>query len=803
MFRGVNYSNMKKDTAFVLPFIDLTIEDIPFVGGKNASLGEMYKTLKKKGVDVPNGFAVTAFAYRHFLKVTGLKEKIKEILSTLNTKSTRNLASHGKKVREAILKAEIPEEITKEIIKNYKKLSREYKEKNVDVAVRSSATAEDLPDASFAGQQDTYLNISGEKALIESCKKCFASLFTDRAISYREDKGFSHFDVALSIGIQKMVRSDLASSGVMFSIDTESGFRDAAYITSIYGLGENIVQGEVNPDEFYVHKPTLKKGFKSIISKKVGDKKIKMIYSNDPNNPTKNVQVKLSERKKYSINEKEILKLAKWAMIIEDHYSKPMDMEWAKDGKLNKLFIVQARPETVQSRKDLTKLEEYKMPKKGKLLIEGKSVGSRIGSGKVRVIKDASGINSFKKGEVLVTTMTDPDWEPIMKIASAIVTDKGGRTSHAAIISREFKIPAVVGTNNATKVLKTGQEVTVSCAEGEKGFVYDKKIKYKIIKHNLKKIPKTKTQIMLIAGTPEQAFEQSFIPNKGVGLAREEFIISSAIKIHPNALIDFEKLKDKKLKEQIENLTSDYKDKKQFYVDKLAEGIGTIASAFYPKDVIVRTSDFKTNEYRNLIGGELYEPDEKNPMIGWRGASRYYNKNFEEAFKLECLALKKVRNVFGLKNVKIMIPFCRTVEEGKKVQKIMAQKGLKRGKDKLEIYMMCEIPSDVILADEFSKIFDGFSIGSNDLTQLTLGLDRDSEIVASVSNENDEAVKKFISEFIVKAKKNSKKIGICGQAPSDFPDFAKFLVKEGIDSISLNPDSVIKTTLEIAKAEKH
>ena len=791
-----------RETDFVLPFNEIKIEDIPLVGGKNASLGEMYQELKQKGVEIPNGFAVTAFAYKHFMSVTGLKEKIKDLLLTLNTKDTRNLMAHGKKVREEILKAKIPEEIEKEIIYFYKRLSHEYKEKYTDVAVRSSATAEDLPDASFAGQQDTFLNIRGEEKILEACKKSFASLFTDRAISYREDKGFNHFDISLSIGIQKMVRSDLASSGVMFSIDTESGFKDVVYITSIYGLGENIVQGAVNPDEFYVHKPTLKKGFNSIISKKVGDKKLKMIYSEESNKPVKNIFVNEKECNRYSITDNEILKLAKWAVTIEEHYKKPMDMEWAKDGKLGKLFIVQARPETVQSQKDLNKLEEYILKEKGKILVEGKSVGSKIGSGKVRIIKDASGINYFKKGEVLVTEMTDPDWEPIMKIASAIITEKGGRTSHAAIISREFGIPAIVGTNDATHKLKNGEFVTVSCAEGEKGFVYSGKLKYKIITHNLKKIPKTKTKIMLIAGTPEQAFEQSFIPNDGVGLAREEFIISSYIKIHPNALINFENLKDKKLKDKIESLTLNYKNKRQFYIDKLAEGIGTLAAAFYPKDVIVRTSDFKTNEYRNLIGGELYEPNEENPMIGWRGASRYYSKNFIEAFKLECYALKKVRNEFGLKNVKIMIPFCRTVEEGKKVQKIMETCGLKRGKEGLEIYVMCEVPSNVLLADEFSKIFDGFSIGSNDLTQLTLGLDRDSEIIASVSNENDPAVKKFVSEIIEKAKKNKRKIGICGQAPSDFPEFAKFLVEKGIDSISLNPDSVIKTILEISKVEK-
>ncbi len=793
---------MNRDKAFVLEFDEVTIKDVPLVGGKNASLGEMYQDLTKKGVRIPNGFAVTAYAYRYFLEKAGLKDRIKEILSTLNKNNSKNLEEHGKKVRDAILRAQIPVEIEKEIIKNYKKLSRSYGENFVDVAVRSSATAEDLPDASFAGQQDTYLNIKGEKDLLVACKKCFASLFTDRAISYREDKGFDHFKVALSIGIQKMVRSDLAASGVMFSLDTESGFRDVAYITSIYGLGENIVQGAVNPDEFYVHKPTLKKGFKPIISKKVGDKKVKMIYSGDDKNPVKNVPVKESDRQKFSINDEEILQLAKWAAQIEDHYKKPMDMEWAKDGKLNKLFIVQARPETVQSRKDFTKLEEYILKEKGKKLIEGKSVGSRIGAGKVRVIKNVSGIGSFKKGEVLVTEMTDPDWEPIMKKASAIITDKGGRTCHAAIISRELKVPCIVGTNNGTRKLKTGQDVTVDCANGETGEVYEGKLKFEIKEHDLKKIPKTKTKIMIIAGTPEEAFEQSFIPNSGVGLAREEFIIASYIKIHPNALIDYEKLKDQKLKKQITDITRGYEDKKQFYIDKLAEGVGTIAAAFYPKEVIVRTSDFRTNEYANLIGGKLYEPEERNPMLGWRGASRYYDKKFTEAFKLECKALKKVRNDFGLKNVKIMIPFCRTVEEGRKVEKVMASEGLEKGKDGLEIYVMCEIPSNVLLIDEFSKIFNGFSIGSNDLTQLTLGLDRDSEIIAHVGNENNPAVKKIISQAILGAKKNHRHIGICGQGPSDFPDFAQFLVKKGIDTISLNPDSVIKTTLKIAEAEK-
>lgn len=792
---------MKKENYLVLPFKDLRIGDVPIVGGKNASLGEMYRELKSKGVKVPNGFAVTAFSYRKFIEEAGLKEKIKHILSDLDTTNTRNLMERGKRVREAILRAKIPKIIEEKIVSEYKKISAEYGEKYTDVAVRSSATAEDLPDASFAGQQETYLNIRGEKAILDACKKCFASLFTNRAISYREDKGFDHFNVALSIGVQKMVRSDMASSGVMFSIDTESGFKDAVLITSIYGLGENIVQGAVNPDEFYVHKPTLKKGYKSIISQKVGDKRIKMVYNKKGNNPVKNIPVPDSKRKSFSITESEIIKLAKWAVIIEEHYQKPMDMEWAKDGKTGQLFIVQARPETVQSQKDQNQLEEYVLKEKGDLLVQGNSVGSKIGSGKVRVIKDVSGIHNFKKGEILVTEMTDPDWEPIMKIASAIVTNKGGRTCHAAIISRELGIPCVVGSNNATEKLKTGQEVTVSCAEGEKGNVYKGKLNFKIEKHNLGKVPKTKTKIMMNIGTPEQAFEQSFIPNDGVGLAREEFIINSHIKIHPNALIDYKKIKNKELKKQIDELTFGYKNKTQFYIDKLAEGVGMIAAAFYPKDVIVRMSDFKSNEYANLIGGKLYEPTEDNPMIGWRGASRYYKEAFRRSFELECKAIKKVRNQFGLKNVKVMIPFCRTIEEGKKVQKIMEKQGLKRGKDNLEIYVMCEIPSNVILADEFSKIFDGFSIGSNDLTQLTLGVDRDSEIVSDVYDERNEAVKESISTVIKKAKKNKRKIGICGQAPSDFPDFAQFLVKEGIDSISLNPDTVIKTRMKIAEQE--
>ncbi len=1202
---------------YILWFRELGINDVPVVGGKNASLGEMYKKLTKKGVSVPDGFAVTAEAYRYLLKEAGIEQEIKDILRDLNTNSIKNLRERGKKVRKAILRAEFPDDLKKAIEKAYAKLCKEYGS-NTDVAVRSSATAEDLPDASFAGQQETYLNIRGEYELLEACKKCFASLFTDRAISYREDKGFDHFKVALSIGVQKMVRSDKAAAGVMFSIDTESGFRDVVFITSAYGLGENVVQGAVNPDEFYVFKPTLKKGFKPIISKTVGAKSMRMIYAEDGSkHPTKNTSVPGEMRREFSITDEEVLKLAEWAVIIEDHYKKPMDMEWAKDGITGELFIVQARPETVQSQKDATTFEDYKMLEKGKVLIQGQSVGSKIGAGKVKVIKSAHDMHRFKKGEILVTDMTDPDWEPIMKIASAIVTNRGGRTCftgdtkvltnegfktfeqiykgydgeqplkvpslnretlkiewkpvlatmkrtgevieintsqtgrvkentlrltrdhkvltfdnrrlvskeiseilnnkemllaaqklpslrlpiekkkelayllgavctdghiylsdrhgevtfiqkdipekkefiqsvcnsmssaygkqfkpskkkpsmgtirgspvfgeanayrcysketamlmsieqlnlvqtllhadmdivynflagvidgdgsivpgriniycsnddllqaitisclrigtvpqvsrnrniynvqivekineiseftkrlkgvssrkcmssrlfsarqllsdcieevnykggirpyvdqnlllgskkireqimpladdetgvelsrilesdtrmlrtnlvrhlgeqevynitvednhnylvftdrytpiivnncHAAIVSRELGIPCVVGTLRATEVLKDKQKVTVSCGEGEDGFVYDGLLKFKVDKINLKKVPKTKTKIMMNLANPEQAFESSFLPNDGVGLAREEFVINGHIKIHPLALLHYKKLKKKRehadLIEEIDSLTYGYKDKAEFFVDRLAQGVGMIAAAFYPKDVILRFSDFKSNEYANLIGGKLYEPDESNPMIGWRGASRYYSPEYEEAFALECRAIKKVREEFGLTNLKVMIPFCRTVEEGKKVLSAMRKNGLKRGIKGLEVYVMCEIPSNVILADQFSEIFDGFSIGSNDLTQLTLGLDRDSELVNHIYDERNDAVKRLVADVIKTAKKKKRKIGICGQAPSDFPDFAEFLVEQGIDSISLNPDTVVKTRLKIAKKEK-
>ena len=802
---------LDKNEQFILWFDQLGIEDVPIVGGKNASLGEMYRNLTLKGVKIPNGFAVTAYAYREFIEKSGLKDKIREILSDLDTGNIANLQERGAKVREAILNAELSDELKRIIIEAYGHMCEQYGE-NTDVAVRSSATAEDLPDASFAGQQDTYLNIKGPLQLIEASKKCIASLFTDRAISYRVDKGFDHFSIALSIGVQKMVRSDKGSAGVMFSIDTESGFKDVAFITAAYGLGENVVQGAVNPDEYYVFKPTLAQGKRPIISKTLGSKELKMIYTTGGTKPTKNIPTTKEEQTGFALTDDDVLTLAKWAVIIEDHYSakaghhKPMDMEWAKDGISGDLFIVQARPETVQSTKNRNVLEEFVLNEKSKILIEGGSVGAKIGAGKVNVIKSVQDIGNFKKGQVLVTDMTDPDWEPIMKIAAAIVTNRGGRTCHAAIISRELGIPCVVGCKTATEALKTGQQVTVSCAEGDQGVVYEGALKFEVKTTDLSSVPKTKTKIMMNVGTPSQAFEQSFIPNDGVGLAREEFVINSYIRIHPLALLKYNELKKDDahmgLIHKIDELTITHKDKTQFYVDKLSEGIGTIAAAYYPKDVIVRLSDFKTNEYVNLIGGHLFEPTEDNPMIGFRGASRYYSEMFKDAFVLECRALKKVREDFGLKNVKIMVPFCRTVEEGRKVIDIMRENGLVQGENGLEVYVMAEIPANVILVDEFADIFDGFSIGTNDLTQLALGVDRDSELVAHVYDERNEAVKRLVKRVIQGAKAKGRKIGICGQAPSDYPEFAQFLVECGIDSISLNPDTVIKTRIAIAETEK-
>ncbi|MBN2602879.1 MAG: phosphoenolpyruvate synthase [Candidatus Thermoplasmatota archaeon] len=792
---------------FVKWFEDLKIEDVPSVGGKNASLGEMIRNLGERGVSVPGGFAVTAYAYKYMIEKAGVDVRIKEILSDLNTHDVHNLAERGQKIRELIKNTSIPPELEESIRNHYREMEKRYG-KNVDVAVRSSATAEDLPDASFAGQQETFLNVRGEDQLIQKVRECFASLFTNRAISYRVDKGFDHFSVYLSVGIQKMVRSDLASSGVMFSIDTESGFSDAVYITGAYGLGENVVQGAVNPDQFYVFKPTLNQGYKPILEKKIGTKELRMIYGEKG---TEQQRVNEADKKRFVINDDEILTLAKWACIIEDHYQKPMDIEWAKDGESGKLFIVQARPETVHSQKDVAKLQTYVLEEKGNIIVEGEAVGSKIGQGDVNVIEDAKEIGRFQKGQVLVTDMTDPDWEPIMKIASAIVTNRGGRTCHAAIISRELGIPCVIGTGDGSEKMTKGQHVTIDCSEGV-GRIYDGLLKYRIDEVELYNLPRTKTMIMMNVGTPEKAFQQGKIPNDGVGLAREEFIINSHIGIHPLALLEFDRLKqraheDPRIAEavqKIEERSAEYPDKKSFFVETLARGIAKIAAGFYPNDVIVRLSDFKTNEYANLVGGFLYEPDEHNPMIGWRGASRYYDEKFKPAFSLECQAIKKVRDEMGLINVKPMIPFCRTPEEGKKVIKIMNENGLYQGENGLEVYVMCEIPSNVIVADQFADIFDGFSIGSNDLTQLTLGLDRDSALVAHIFDERNDAVKRLVSQVIKTAHAHQprRKVGICGQAPSDFPEFAEFLVECGIDSISLNPDTVVKTRLKIAETEK-
>lgn len=785
----------------ILWFKHVRNTDVKFVGGKNASLGEMYSLLTPKGVRVPNGFAVTAAAYQYFITSTGVKKKIKTILKDLNTKNIQNLMDHGQHVRQTIMDADLPADLKSQIRSAYAKLEKEYGQ-NCDVAVRSSATAEDLPDASFAGQQETYLNIRGAEAVVAATKRCIASLFTNRAISYRHDQGFDHFKVSLSVGVQKMVRSDKACSGVMFSIDTESGFRGAAVINGSWGLGENVVLGRVTPDEWVVFKPTLAKGFKPIIKEVLGDKKIKMIYTANPAKPTKNVPTTAADHDRFCLADTEVLELARWAAQIEAHYHKPMDMEWAKDGVTNKLFIVQARPETVASRRDTSTLETYELGKKSKVVITGLAVGSKIGAGKARVILEAKGMKQFKAGEVLITDITDPDWEPIMKIASAIVTNRGGRTSHAAIVSRELGIPAIVGTGKATNLIHTGQSITVSSAAGTEGHVYAGILPYHVKKVNLKRLARPKTKVMLIAGDPEQAFAESFIPNDGVGLCREEFIAASWIKIHPEALLHYPTLKDQKAIRQIDQLTVGYENKKEYFVDKLSQGIGMIAAAFYPKEVIVRLSDFKTNEYAGLIGGAEFEPKEENPMIGWRGASRYYDPDFIKAFILEVKALKRVREQFGLTNVKVMVPICRTVEEGKKVIALMADHGLKQHRDGLEVYVMCEVPANVILAEEFAKVFDGFSIGSNDLTQFTLALDRDSGIVSHIANENNEAVKALITQAIHHAKKAKRHIGICGQGPSDFPAFAQFLVHQGIDSISLQPDTVIKTTLKILEAER-
>lgn len=790
-----------KNKKFILWFKEISIKDVSLVGGKNASLGEMFSKLTDKGINIPDGFVLTAKSYWYYLKANKIDKKIKEIFAKLDSKNLENLKEASRLSRDLILKADFPNDLKAEILKNYRKLSKKYEMENADVAVRSSATAEDLPNASFAGQHETYLNTRGEDKLLEAVKKCFSSLFLERAIVYREEKGFGHFEVALSVGVQKMIRSDLASSGIIFTLDTETGFENVILINSIWGIGEMIVKGRITPDQFYVFKPTLRSGatkgkpYKPIIVKNLGRKDRKYVLAKEGG--LKEVAVSPEKQLIFSLTDEEILQLANWALIIEEHYRKPQDIEFAKDGRTSQLFIVQSRPETIHTQASHY-FEEYEIKTKEAPILKGIAVGNKIGQGKVKIISSVSRISEFEKGDILVTRMTDPDWMPIMRMASGIVTDEGGRTCHAAIVSRELGVPAIVGTKNATNVLKTGEMVTVDCASGSEGKIFKGKISFKIKKYDLKKIPKLKTKIMVNIGAPDIAFKASFLPQDGVGLAREEFIITEKIKVHPLALYHFNELKDKKLKNQIEKITVEHKNKKEYFIKELAEGVAQITSAFWPKEVIVRLSDFKTNEYRNLIGGELFEGKEENPMLGFRGASRYLDKDFQPAFQMEIQAIKRCREVFGLKNISLMVPFCRTPEEGKAVVALIKKFGIEGTK----IYVMCEIPSNIILADKFLDVFDGYSIGSNDLTQLILGLDRDNGKIAYIGDERNEAVKHIIKRVIDICKKRKKYIGICGQAPSDFPEFAEFLVEQGIESISLNPDTVIKTILTLAKSMK-
>jgi len=788
---------------FIRFFSEIGIKDIEQVGGKNASLGEMYRNLSSEGISIPNGFATTSEAYNYYIQYNQLGDKIRSALDSLDTRNVKELARIGRQIRSWVLHAEMPDDLSAEIVSAYEKLSEEFNE-YVGVAVRSSATAEDLPGASFAGQQETYLNISGRRNLVLTCKRVYASLFTDRAISYRVDKGFNHMDVALSIGVQKMVRADTGSSGVMFTMDTESGFDGVVLINAAWGLGENVVQGTVNPDEFYVFKKTLSDQHSPIVRRQLGEKAIKMVYSHDSTAglSTRNVEVAAEDQSRFCINDDDVLQLARYAVIIENHYGRPMDIEWAKDGENGELFILQARPETVQSEVNKQYQIQFKLDSQDKPqpLIVGKSIGKRIANGTACVIPDAGDRHKLKKGEVLITDITDPDWEPVMKIASAIITNRGGRTCHAAIIARELGIPAIVGCGDATSKIKTGQEVTVSCAEGDTGYVYPGVLQYSENKIDISGLAKPKTRIMLNLANPELAFEASSLPVDGVGLARLEFIINNSIRVHPRALLEFDGL-DETLKSKISALISGYKNPTDYYIQKLAEGIGTIAAAFYPRQVIVRMSDFKSNEYASLIGGSLFEPHEENPMIGFRGAYRYPSKAFKNCFKLECQAIKLVRENMGLNNIDIMIPFVRSVEEGKTILKLLTEFGLSRVENGLKIYLMCEIPVNVLLADEFLKDFDGFSIGSNDLTQLTLGVDRDSGLITGF-DERNEAVKIMMKMAIEACKKAGKYVGICGQAPSDFPEITRWLVEQGISSISLNSDSVIEMTKEVLKIEK-
>lgn len=783
----------------VIPFHNLCIADVAIAGGKNASLGEMFKQLTPKGVNIPEGFATTAEAFRLFIKENNIEQRLNLLLKSLDKTDYKNLNSVSTEAKKLLLNAQLSTTLKNEIKLHYETLCKKHN-RIIDVAVRSSATAEDLPTASFAGQHESFLNIRGEEAVLEAVKKCFASLYNARAIKYRIDNGFEHSKVALSAGIQLMVRSDMASSGVCFTIDPESGFKNTIVITGCWGLGENIVQGAVTPDEFHVFKPAIGKYENPIISKKIGTKNKTLIY-NKEGVGTVNVDTEPEKQKIFTLSDSEIKTIATWALIIEEHYKLPMDIEWAKDGISNDLFIVQARPETVHSLKNPLVVKEYALKQKGKLIVSGNAIGTGITSGIARIIYSPAESHKLNKGDVLVTDITNPDWDPILKKAAAIITNKGGRTSHAAIVAREVGAIAIVGAEDATNKINDGDIVTVDNSQGKNGNVYAGKLDWVVTNHDFGNIKMPNTKPMLILADPDKSYKLSFYPNKGVGLMRLEFVINNAIKIHPMALVKYNELKDVKAKKEIEELTYGYNDKKEYFVDKLSQAIATIAAAFYPKDVIVRMSDFKSNEYANLIGGNEFEEQEENPMIGFRGASRYYNERYKEGFKLECDAMKVVRNNMGFANVKLMIPFCRTVEEGKKIISLMESYGLKRGDKGLEIYVMAEIPSNVILAEEFAKIFDGFSIGSNDLTQLTLGIDRDSTIISGLFDENNEAVKYMIATVIHTAKKCGAKIGLCGQAPSDNPSFAAFLINQGIDSISFNPDALIKGIENMNNAE--
>lgn len=787
-------------------FNTVGIGDVSLVGGKNASLGEMIRELGRLGVRVPDGFAITAEGYRHFITVNHLAQPIAALLKAMRDGDVRSLDATSRKIRELILRAHLPDDLVEEIRAHYQQLSARLSQEDASVAVRSSATAEDLPGASFAGAHSTFLHVLGEADLLDAVRKCYASLFTPRAIRYRVDMGFAHARVALSVGVQAIVRSDLSSSGVIFTLETESGFRDVVTIDGVWGMGENIVQGKVAPDTFVVHKPTLAAGFRPLIWKKLGAKEFTLTYDAHTHH-LKNLPTPLSARAQFCLSDEEALQLARWAVTIEDHYTRqrgqptPMDIEWAKDGVTGELFIVQARPETVHAMRTGPVFQQYTLGKSGHVIVTGLPVGEKIATGAAHVIRDPKAMSAFKPGEVLVTEVTDPDWEPIMKIASAVVTERGGRTSHAAIVARELGIPAVVGTRTATTAINSGKQITVSCAEGETGKIYDGVLPFSVEEIDPTALPRTRTQVMTNIGDPERAFKLAQFPNDGVGLARMEFIFASWIRVHPLALTRFATLPIA-VQREVERLTAGYADKREYFVDKLAQGIGTLAAAFWPKPVILRLSDFKTNEYAHLLGGEGFEPHEDNPMLGWRGASRYYHPDYKEGFMLEVAAVKRVREVFGLINLKLMVPFCRTPEEGAKVIEVLREGGLVQGENGLEVYVMAEIPSNVILAEDFCKVFDGFSIGSNDLTQLVLGVDRDSERVAPLFNERNAAVKRACADLITTAHRFGRKVGICGQAPSDYPEFAAFLVEQGIDSISLNPDSVVRAKQRIVEVER-